>query len=175
MASDTHAVPCAPCSFECIGNVQVMRAALECAHRGWGQSVVIGVAAAGQEISTRPFQLVTGRVWKGTAFGGYKSRLQVGRRGHSWVAVTWRSVWLLRMPAWLWSKDVGAGSDWLSLLGWAQLHALHAAQAVVVTGLHVCLGSQAWPVHHMAAVTPLPHPLPAPLLHPILCCTCCTC
>jgi hypothetical protein len=75
--------PAAPClrSFECIGNVQVMRAALECAHRGWGQSIVIGVAAAGQEISTRPFQLVTGRVWKGTAFGGYKSRLQVGGWG----------------------------------------------------------------------------------------------
>lgn len=54
-----------------------MRAALECAHRGWGQSIVIGVAAAGQEISTRPFQLVTGRQWKGTAFGGYKSRVQV--------------------------------------------------------------------------------------------------
>ena len=67
--------------FECIGNVQVMRAALECAHRGWGQSVVIGVAAAGQEISTRPFQLVTGRSWRGTAFGGYKSRVQVGGMG----------------------------------------------------------------------------------------------
>eukprot|EP00877_Chromochloris_zofingiensis_P002931 jgi/Chrzof1/12639/Cz07g01320.t1 len=64
-------------TFECVGNVQVMRAALECAHRGWGQSVVIGVAAAGQEICTRPFQLVTGRQWKGTAFGGYKSRVQV--------------------------------------------------------------------------------------------------
>eukprot|EP00775_Hariotina_reticulata_P002332 gene2332-2640_t len=64
-------------TFECIGNTTVMRAALECAHRGWGQSVIIGVAAAGQEISTRPFQLVTGRQWKGTAFGGYKSRLQV--------------------------------------------------------------------------------------------------
>ena len=63
--------------FECIGNVEVMRAALECAHRGWGVSVVIGVAAAGQEIKTRPFQLVTGRTWKGTAFGGYKSRIQV--------------------------------------------------------------------------------------------------
>jgi S-(hydroxymethyl)glutathione dehydrogenase/alcohol dehydrogenase len=64
-------------SFECVGSVAVMRAALECAHRGWGQSVVIGVAAAGQEISTRPFQLVTGRQWKGTAFGGWKSRPQV--------------------------------------------------------------------------------------------------
>uniref|UniRef100_A0A7S0R9Y7 S-(hydroxymethyl)glutathione dehydrogenase n=1 Tax=Chlamydomonas leiostraca TaxID=1034604 RepID=A0A7S0R9Y7_9CHLO len=64
-------------TFECIGNVQVMRAALEASHRGWGQSVIIGVAAAGQEISTRPFQLVTGRQWKGTAFGGYKSRIQV--------------------------------------------------------------------------------------------------
>ena len=64
-------------SFECIGNVQVMRAALESAHRGWGLSVIIGVAAAGQEISTRPFQLVTGRKWAGTAFGGYKSRVQV--------------------------------------------------------------------------------------------------
>merc|ERR1712151_1301410 len=64
-------------SFECIGNVQVMRSALECTHKGWGESVVIGVAASGQEISTRPFQLVTGRVWRGTAFGGWKSRTQV--------------------------------------------------------------------------------------------------
>ena len=64
-------------SFECIGNVNVMRAALECAHRGWGQSVIIGVAGAGQEISTRPFQLVTGRKWMGTAFGGVKGRSQL--------------------------------------------------------------------------------------------------
>ncbi len=64
-------------SFECIGNVEVMRAALECAHRGWGQSVIIGVAGAGQEISTRPFQLVTGRTWKGTAFGGVKGRSEL--------------------------------------------------------------------------------------------------
>ncbi|KAG0592020.1 hypothetical protein KC19_1G218500 [Ceratodon purpureus] len=64
-------------SFECIGNVQVMRAALEACHKGWGTSVVVGVAAAGQEVSTRPFMLVTGRVWKGTAFGGYKSRTDV--------------------------------------------------------------------------------------------------
>ena len=64
-------------SFECIGNVETMRQALECCHRGWGVSVIIGVAGAGQEISTRPFQLVTGRVWKGTAFGGAKSRTQV--------------------------------------------------------------------------------------------------
>ena len=64
-------------SFECIGNVHVMRAALECAHRGWGQSVIIGVAGAGQEISTRPFQLVTGRKWMGTAFGGVKGRSQL--------------------------------------------------------------------------------------------------
>ena len=64
-------------SFECIGNVNVMRSALECAHRGWGQSVIIGVAGAGQEISTRPFQLVTGRTWKGTAFGGVKGRSQL--------------------------------------------------------------------------------------------------
>src|SRR5689334_5816663 len=64
-------------SFECIGNVKVMRAALECAHRGWGQSVIIGVAGAGQEISTRPFQLVTGRKWLGTAFGGVKGRSQL--------------------------------------------------------------------------------------------------
>ena len=64
-------------SFECIGNVQVMRAALECAHRGWGQSVIIGVAGSGQEISTRPFQLVTGRRWLGTAFGGVKGRTQL--------------------------------------------------------------------------------------------------
>ena len=64
-------------SFECIGNVNTMRQALECAHRGWGESIIIGVAGAGQEISTRPFQLVTGRVWKGTAFGGAKSRRDV--------------------------------------------------------------------------------------------------
>jgi S-(hydroxymethyl)glutathione dehydrogenase / alcohol dehydrogenase len=64
-------------SFECIGNVQVMRQALECCHKGWGVSVIIGVAGAGQEISTRPFQLVTGRVWKGSAFGGVKGRTQV--------------------------------------------------------------------------------------------------
>lgn len=64
-------------TFECIGNVNVMRAALESAHRGWGQSVIIGVAGAGQEISTRPFQLVTGRTWKGTAFGGVKGRTQL--------------------------------------------------------------------------------------------------
>jgi S-(hydroxymethyl)glutathione dehydrogenase / alcohol dehydrogenase len=64
-------------SFECIGNVEVMRQALECCHRGWGQSVIIGVAGAGKEISTRPFQLVTGRVWKGTAFGGAKGRRDV--------------------------------------------------------------------------------------------------
>ena len=64
-------------SFECIGNVNVMRQALECCHKGWGVSVIIGVAGAGQEISTRPFQLVTGRVWKGTAFGGAKGRTDV--------------------------------------------------------------------------------------------------
>jgi S-(hydroxymethyl)glutathione dehydrogenase/alcohol dehydrogenase len=66
-------------SFECIGNVQTMRQALECCHRGWGESIIIGVAAAGQEISTRPFQLVTGRVWKGSAFGGARGRTDVPR------------------------------------------------------------------------------------------------
>lgn len=64
-------------TFDCTGHVEVMRAALECAHRGWGESCVIGVAASGHEISTRPFQLVTGRVWKGTAFGGFKSRRDI--------------------------------------------------------------------------------------------------
>jgi S-(hydroxymethyl)glutathione dehydrogenase/alcohol dehydrogenase len=64
-------------SFECIGNVNVMRQALECCHKGWGESVIIGVAGAGQEIATRPFQLVTGRVWKGSAFGGAKGRTDV--------------------------------------------------------------------------------------------------
>lgn len=64
-------------SFECIGNVNVMRQALECAHKGWGQSVIIGVAGSGQEISTRPFQLVTGRTWKGSAFGGARGRTDV--------------------------------------------------------------------------------------------------
>lgn len=66
-------------SFECIGNVEVMRQALECCHKGWGESIIIGVAGAGQEIATRPFQLVTGRVWKGTAFGGAKGRTDVPR------------------------------------------------------------------------------------------------
>ncbi|WP_371196274.1 S-(hydroxymethyl)glutathione dehydrogenase/class III alcohol dehydrogenase [Glaciecola sp. SC05] len=64
-------------SFECIGNVNVMRSALECCHKGWGESVIIGVAGAGQEISTRPFQLVTGRVWRGSAFGGVKGRSEL--------------------------------------------------------------------------------------------------
>jgi S-(hydroxymethyl)glutathione dehydrogenase/alcohol dehydrogenase len=64
-------------SFECVGNVDLMRQALECTHRGWGVSVIIGVAGAGQEIKTRPFQLVTGRVWKGTAFGGMRGRTEV--------------------------------------------------------------------------------------------------
>jgi S-(hydroxymethyl)glutathione dehydrogenase/alcohol dehydrogenase len=64
-------------SFECVGNVKLMRQALECCHRGWGVSVVVGVAGAGQEIATRPFQLVTGRVWKGTAFGGARGRTDV--------------------------------------------------------------------------------------------------
>jgi S-(hydroxymethyl)glutathione dehydrogenase/alcohol dehydrogenase len=66
-------------SFECIGNVDTMRQALECCHKGWGESTIIGVAGAGQEISTRPFQLVTGRVWRGTAFGGAKGRTEVPR------------------------------------------------------------------------------------------------
>jgi len=66
-------------SFECIGNVATMRQALECCHRGWGESIIIGVAGAGQEIATRPFQLVTGRVWRGTAFGGARGRTDVPR------------------------------------------------------------------------------------------------
>lgn len=64
-------------SFECVGNVHLMRSALECCHKGWGESVIIGVAGAGQEIATRPFQLVTGRVWRGSAFGGVKGRTQL--------------------------------------------------------------------------------------------------
>ncbi len=64
-------------SFECVGNTKLMRSALECCHKGWGQSIIIGVAGAGQEISTRPFQLVTGRVWKGSAFGGVKGRTEL--------------------------------------------------------------------------------------------------
>lgn len=64
-------------SFECVGNVRLMRSALECCHKGWGESIIIGVAGAGQEISTRPFQLVTGRVWRGSAFGGVKGRSQL--------------------------------------------------------------------------------------------------
>ncbi len=64
-------------SFECVGNVDLMRQALECTHRGWGESIIIGVAGSGQEIKTRPFQLVTGRTWKGTAFGGVRGRTQV--------------------------------------------------------------------------------------------------
>lgn len=66
-------------SFECVGNTQIMRSALECCHKGWGESVIIGVAGAGQEISTRPFQLVTGRVWRGSAFGGVRGRTELPR------------------------------------------------------------------------------------------------
>ena len=66
-------------SFECIGNVEVMRQALECCHKGWGESCIVGVAGAGKEISTRPFQLVTGRSWRGTAFGGARGRTDVPR------------------------------------------------------------------------------------------------
>jgi S-(hydroxymethyl)glutathione dehydrogenase/alcohol dehydrogenase len=64
-------------SFECIGNVDLMRSALECCHKGWGESIIIGVAGAGEEIKTRPFQLVTGRVWRGSAFGGVKGRTEL--------------------------------------------------------------------------------------------------
>ncbi|PPR76372.1 MAG: hypothetical protein CFH01_01931, partial [Alphaproteobacteria bacterium MarineAlpha2_Bin1] len=64
-------------SFECIGSTRTMRQALECCHKGWGESTIIGVAGAGQEIATRPFQLVTGRVWRGSAFGGAKGRTDV--------------------------------------------------------------------------------------------------
>jgi S-(hydroxymethyl)glutathione dehydrogenase / alcohol dehydrogenase len=64
-------------SFECIGNTTTMRQALECCHKGWGRSIIIGVAAAGEEISTRPFQLVTGRIWGGSAFGGARGRTDV--------------------------------------------------------------------------------------------------
>jgi len=64
-------------SFECVGNVELMRSALECCHKGWGESIIIGVAGAGQEIATRPFQLITGRVWRGSAFGGVKGRSQL--------------------------------------------------------------------------------------------------
>ena len=64
-------------SFECVGNVDLMRSALECCHKGWGESIIVGVAGAGKEISTRPFQLVTGRVWRGTAFGGVKGRTEL--------------------------------------------------------------------------------------------------
>jgi S-(hydroxymethyl)glutathione dehydrogenase/alcohol dehydrogenase len=75
-------------SFDATGNVAVMRAALECAHRGWGESCIIGVAPAGTEISTRPFQLVTGRQWKGTAFGGFKSRTEVPQLVDQYLAGT---------------------------------------------------------------------------------------
>ena len=64
-------------SFECVGNTDLMRSALECCHKGWGESTIVGVAGAGQEISTRPFQLVTGRVWRGTAFGGCRGKSQL--------------------------------------------------------------------------------------------------
>ena len=64
-------------SFECVGKVDIMRSALECCHKGWGESTIIGVAGAGEEISTRPFQLVTGRVWRGSAFGGVKGRSEL--------------------------------------------------------------------------------------------------
>jgi S-(hydroxymethyl)glutathione dehydrogenase/alcohol dehydrogenase len=73
-------------SFECVGNVKLMRQALECCHKGWGQSIIIGVAGAGEEISTRPFQLVTGRVWKGSAFGGVKGRTELPQYVDNYMA-----------------------------------------------------------------------------------------
>lgn len=73
-------------TFECVGNIHTMRSALEACHKGWGESIIIGVAAGGQEISTRPFQLVTGRVWKGSAFGGYKSRDSVPKLVDDYMA-----------------------------------------------------------------------------------------
>ena len=79
-------------SFECIGNVNVMRSALECCHKGWGESTIIGVAGAGQEISTRPFQLVTGRVWRGSAFGGVKGRSQLPGYVDRYLAARSRST-----------------------------------------------------------------------------------
>ena len=83
-------------SFECIGNVNTMRQALECCHKGWGESVIIGVAGAGQEIATRPFQLVTGRVWRGTAFGGARGRTDVPRSSTgTWTA---RSISTISSP-----------------------------------------------------------------------------
>jgi S-(hydroxymethyl)glutathione dehydrogenase/alcohol dehydrogenase len=75
-------------TFDATGNVQVMRAALECAHKGWGESIIIGVAPAGAEISTRPFQLVTGRSWRGTAFGG--------ARGGRTCRRSWTGTWTAR-------------------------------------------------------------------------------
>ena len=77
-------------SFECIGNVNVMRSALECCHKGWGESIIIGVAGAG-EIKTRPFQLVTGRVWRGSAFGGVKGRTQLP----AW----WKTRWSVKFSS----------------------------------------------------------------------------
>ena len=75
-------------TFDCTGNVEVMRAALEACHKGWGQSIIIGVAAAGQEIKTRPFQLVTGRVWRGSAFGGVKGRSELPTLVDNYLAGT---------------------------------------------------------------------------------------
>lgn len=91
-------------SFECIGNVDVMRAALECCHKGWGESIIIGVAGAGQEIKTRPFQLVTGRVWRGSAFGGVKGRTQLP--GMVEEAMAGKSSWIRSLPiVCRWSKS----------------------------------------------------------------------
>jgi S-(hydroxymethyl)glutathione dehydrogenase/alcohol dehydrogenase len=75
--SGTDQIGGADYTFECVGNIHLMRMALESCHRGWGQSIIIGVAGSGQEIATRPFQLVTGRVWRGTAFGGARGRSDV--------------------------------------------------------------------------------------------------
>ena len=71
--------------FECVGSVELMRAALECCHKGWGESIIIGVAGAGEEISTRPFQLVTGRVWRGSAFGGVLGRSELPGMVDEWL------------------------------------------------------------------------------------------
>ena len=96
-------------SFECIGNTTTMRQALECCHRGWGKSVIIGVAESGKEISTRPFQLVTGRVWMGSAFGGARGRTDVPR------IVDWYMEGKLKVDAlithWLSLEDINVGFE----------------------------------------------------------------
>ena len=114
-------------SFECVGNVNLMRQALECCHRGWGVSVIVGVAGAGKEISTRPFQLVTGRVWKGTAFGGLRGETFGLSESHT------SAGWTVGVGTEFALAPMGFGSNWTAKIEY--LYVDLASNPFSITGM----------------------------------------